>query len=311
MKKILQCLLLVFVLIACGSPLASTNEGWPTDTAAPPTPTTEAVDLSDPETEWVLLLLGGDERDNDPSRRENKTDVIMFVHIFESGGNMRVTYLSIPRDLWIPQYGIANSIYRNQGAENTANILGDLFGLEVDAVIHVKMDDFADFIDDIGGVKVTLPHEVHDKCGSKWYNFAEGQTEVFGGYDLLCLSRMRAYQAEGFFARQRLHPIIVRAIYTKLANEITHDPVGLARAALEHRFVDLWPITDIVRLSKLAIRSTLGEIEHNAVSLERPLVYPDTETGYLADGTIGEFYVHRTNIDLSGWATCAINRCEE
>ena len=310
MKKLL--LLLLLFAVGCSSAPITIPTDAPTTPSAPceseedasipcePAVTLDASQYADDQSQWNILILGGDYREGDSQRENTHTDAIIIASISE-GESMQVTYLTLPRDLWMgDDYGIANSIYRTFGAEETAAIFGNALGIKMDAVMYLDMDSFVQFVDSIGGVQLTMPRDVHYKCGenNRRYEFAEGQTEVFPGDHLLCLARERkTYGDEGFFVRQSLHPVIVQGIYQKLIESIIYDPEQLAVSAMSHPFVQLWPLTETIRLAKLAIRSTITHIETCVVNIDADNVVSGQEYGELADGTEGFYFVHYASPD--------------
>jgi LCP family protein required for cell wall assembly len=110
-----------------------------------------------------ILLLGSDQRPNDPSYR---TDTLIVVSVNRTTNT--VNLLSIPRDLYlyIPGYGMDRI--------NTASIRGDIarwqgrgagliaytvqynLGIRIDRYARVNFDGFKQIVDALGGIDVAV-----------------------------------------------------------------------------------------------------------------------------------------------------------
>lgn len=295
MKKILLAVLFVFVLAACARGSVNVSPtSTPFDT---PTPTSTTAAFPDEKTAWAFLVLGSDFREGDPQRQNGKTDSMTLVIVNEP---QKVTIVPVPRDL-VLNGELANNLYHVGGFELLRDTFHSEFGVELDAILYADMQAFDDFVDHIGGVKLTVPVAVDDYCGDWHLIFSAGQTEVFPGYELLCLARVRKGYEDGFFSRQLVHAAILQATYNELLDRVIHDPVLLAEAALANPFIKVWPNVEIARLGALVIRSTLTELQVMVVNLAPPYVSATTIVGPLADGTYGDIHAHKAEVDLADW----------
>ena len=90
-----------------------------------------------------------------------RADTLMVVHA--GGGSFRK--VSIPRDTLaeIPGEGAQkiNSAYAFGGAALQIRTVEDFLGIDIDHVVILDFEGFADFIDSIGGVTVSLPQPIH------------------------------------------------------------------------------------------------------------------------------------------------------
>jgi LCP family protein required for cell wall assembly len=90
-----------------------------------------------------------------------RADTLMVVHA--GGGSFKK--VSIPRDTLaeIPGQGEQkiNSAYAFGGAALQIRTVEDFLGIDIDHVVILDFEGFADFIDSIGGVTVSLPQPVH------------------------------------------------------------------------------------------------------------------------------------------------------
>lgn len=116
-----------------------------------------------------ILVVGMDSRGNEGAVA--RTDSIMVVNI--DADRVMVSTLSIPRGLFVnvPNYG--------SQMINTANFLGEVentgtgmallsqtieqnFGIEIDGYIRMDFTGFADMIDAVGGVEITVEYVIED-----------------------------------------------------------------------------------------------------------------------------------------------------
>ena len=169
-------LLLSFVAFAVSSQL----QKWKLDDAASKVLDPSAFLLGSPQT---ILVIGTDARtadSNEPGAetRERcldqqakgeapkggcpgfRADTLMLVRA--GGGKFRK--LSIPRDVIaeVPPEGQVkiNSAYAYGGAAEQIEVVERFLGIDINNVVIVDFQGFADFIDAIGGVEVDLPHKL-------------------------------------------------------------------------------------------------------------------------------------------------------
>jgi LCP family protein required for cell wall assembly len=133
------------------------------ETATPGSPFLACNDLPP----LTVLAIGTDVRPDE--HRYGLTDVMRAVRVDFRGG--RVTALEFPRDLWVQIPGIEHNLKTDHQKLNTAYAYGqpdygpgllartlDLnFGLKVDHYVVANMNVFADIVDALGGLDVTLP----------------------------------------------------------------------------------------------------------------------------------------------------------
>ena len=190
---------------------ASPAASQPTLTAtSPPTLTLETETPSSPFLAcnnlptMTILGIGTDLRPGE--RRYGLTDVMRAVRVdFQQ---QRVTALEFPRDLWVhipeikenlnTEYQKLNTAYAygspDFGPSLLARTLDRNFGLKVDHYIVANMNVFADVIDALGGLDVTIPEGGIDgrtsTDRSERLIFPEGP-QHHNGEQALTLARMR------------------------------------------------------------------------------------------------------------------------
>jgi polyisoprenyl-teichoic acid--peptidoglycan teichoic acid transferase len=151
----------------------------------------------------TILLLGTDTRPGRGQQGLRHSDSMMLVRT--DPDHHRLSYLSIPRDLWveIPGYGTdrINTSYQVGGAPLAIRTVRELTGIEIDHVAVVDFKRFKELIDSIGGIDVTVPHPIQSnrfecpydaqRCRS-WdgWRFAKGRQHM-DGRRALVYSRIR------------------------------------------------------------------------------------------------------------------------
>ncbi len=129
--------------------------------------------LKGEETGRINILILGIAGKDYPG--ENLTDTIMIVSI--NPKTYQTALLSIPRDLYtkIPDtknYTKINALYIHgkekygstaSGVENLKKALAEITGLEINYYIAVDFEGFKKIIDEIGGISVLVPNDIHDE----------------------------------------------------------------------------------------------------------------------------------------------------
>lgn len=178
----------------------------------------------------TILLLGTDSARNRPGLRHS--DSIMLVRT--DPDIQRISYLSIPRDLWveIPGHGgnRVNTAYQIGGSPLALRTVRSLTGLDVDHVVIVDFERFKELIDRVGGIDVTVPHAIQSnrfecpydavRCAS-WdgWRFAKGRQHM-DGRRALVYSRIRENRldpADNDITRAERQQQVTQAILDKLA----------------------------------------------------------------------------------------------
>ena len=198
--------------------------------------------------EQYILRTGHDQ--------SNNTDTIMLVHI--SPGRHRVTVISIPRDTMVPMYQcesgpgytgqqadpnsdvIINSLLQIGGPTCLWKTVEQVTGIRIDHFIGIGMLGFVKVVDDLGGVNVCVPYNVHDpvsgldlKAGEQHINgiqalaFWRTREDLGTGSDLERIQRdqfMSAQVVKGVLHSGLLsNPIKMVSVVTDAAASMTTD----------------------------------------------------------------------------------------
>lgn len=216
----------VFSFRAVNAGVATANERVPTGVRRQLT--VQSGMLS--STPTTILVLG---TDGGVKGREgaNRSDSIMLLHTDPSRG--RIAYLSIPRDLQveIPDHGLAkiNAASQFGGPALALRTVTTLTALPVNHIALVDFARFAELIDAIGGIEITVPRAIKSKrfdCPFKneaqcarWpgWRFEKGPQHMDGRRALI-YSRIRVnelHPGETDFDRTRRQQQVVEATLGK------------------------------------------------------------------------------------------------
>lgn len=155
-----------------------------------------------------ILVLGSDSRISagDPNQWEvggQRTDAIMIAQV--SGDRESMTFMSIPRDSWVPIPGHAdakiNAAFSWGGPALMIQTVEDLTGIRLDHIMVTDFDSFRTITDELGGVEITLtepldsggtdlPAGTHRLNGDQALDYTRQRYGLSGGD----LSRMQRQQ---------------------------------------------------------------------------------------------------------------------
>jgi LCP family protein required for cell wall assembly len=179
----------------------------------------------------TVLAIGTDVRPG--QNRYGLTDLMRAVRVDFRG--QRVTTLEFPRDLWVTIPGIEQNLKTDHQKLNTAYAYGSPdygpsllartlnlnFGLKADHYIVANMTLFAEVVDALGGLDVTIPEGGIDgrtsTDRSERLVFPAGPQHL-NGEQALTLARMRN---ESVFARAQHQNMVMCALRKKIENPET------------------------------------------------------------------------------------------
>jgi LCP family protein required for cell wall assembly len=218
----------------------------------------------------TVLMIGTDVRPGE--NRHGLTDFMRAVRV--DFWAQRVTTLEFPRDLWVKMPGIEHNLKTDRQKVNTAYAYGspeggpsllartlDLnFGLSVDHYIVANMNVFAEVVDALGGLDVTIPAGGIDGRTSTDRSarlvFAEGPQHL-NGEQALTLARMRNVSV---FARAEHQNMIMCALRKKIESpEIILRLPAIINSFMTNIQTDLTP-EQISQLACLGTQMPLSNI---------------------------------------------------
>jgi len=200
----------------------------------------------------TILAIGTDVRPGE--QRYGLTDVMRAVRV--DFLQQRVTALEFPRDLWVKIPGIENSLKTDRQKLNTAYAYGspehgpsllartlDLnFGLNVDHYMVANMNVFAEIVDALGGLDLTIPEGGIDgrtsTDRSERLVFPAGPQHL-NGEQALTLARMRNVSV---FERAEHQNMVMCALRKKVESpEILLRLPGIINSFMNNIQTDLTP----------------------------------------------------------------------
>ncbi len=200
-----------------GSLLEDPDDTLPSDHTLPTvdvsSPSTGPVELIEVEDVINVMLLGQD-ASNGVYRTRTDTMILCTIHTKER--TMSLT--SFQRDLYvyIPGWGgyhKLNSAYPFGGYEMFKDTMAYNFGLEIDFIVHVKYEQFAQVVDILGGVDMDLTAAEANYLNNYYYSvrgelwsLTEGRNHLTGT-QAFEYSRIR-YLDSDFFRTERQRKVL-------------------------------------------------------------------------------------------------------
>ena len=244
------------------------------ETATPASPFLSCSDLPT----MTILAIGTDVRPGE--HRYGLTDVMRAVRVdFQA---QRVTSLEFPRDLWVKIPEIEENLKTDHQKLNTAYAYGQPdygpsllartldrnFGLRVDHYIVANMNVFAEVVDALGGLDVTIPEGGIDGRTSTDRSarlmFPEGPQHL-SGEQALTLARLRDVSV---FEREDNQNLVMCALRNKIERPETLLRLpGIINSFMDNIQTDLTP-EQISQLACLGTQMPRSNITFTSFPLE-------------------------------------------
>ena len=191
-----------------------------------------------------ILVLGTDSRISagDPTQWQaggQRTDAIMIAQV--SGDRESMTFMSIPRDSWVPipghQDAKINAAFSWGGPSLTIQTVEDLTGIPIDHIAVTDFESFQAITDELGGVDITLteplrtggtelPPGTHRLNGAQALDYTRQRYGLSGG-DLSRMQRqqnwMRAMMASAFNRDVLTNPARLNDLLIVVAENVAVD----------------------------------------------------------------------------------------
>lgn len=151
---IVLSVLTVIVILALNSKILQDGNGIGNQYATP-------SNIKDKVTTFLIVGIADDENERESTRL---TDTIMLATI--DFPNKRASVLQIPRDTYVGDTtptGKINAIYNRtekweyHGLDGLTRMIHEMFQINIDHYVTLKMDGFENIIDSIGGVPMNVP----------------------------------------------------------------------------------------------------------------------------------------------------------
>lgn len=303
----------VVIVLAVATAVAMSSLLFLTDVAAKLRPVPGVQDkLTDVESDepQTIMILGSDKRPGDESGR---SDTTMLLRLDPE--NDVLSLFSLPRDLRVDVPGIGetklNEAYSAGGPELTLETVKNLTGLEINHVVNVNFQGFADAVDAIGCVYIDVDRDYFNDNSTA---FSEAETyseiDINSGYQRLCGLKalqyvryrhldtdiVRSARQQDFLreARQKVQPnellfngagndlIDVFTKYTRssLGQENAADVIGVLKSFIAVRNVPIKQVHfsgDLADISESGIAFVSATSEQIEKAVEQFLGEKDTQ----------------------------------
>lgn len=261
-------------------------------------PSLTNIDLSKP---FVVYCSGIDARDSDVSTT-SKSDVNILAVIHPQ--THQILLINTPRDYYLPLSfnGEFDKLTHAglYGINESMNILGNLYGVEVAYYVRVNFDGLVEIVDALGGIDVmseyeftTRNMEIPNEDGTGYYydsySFEEGMNHL-DGRAALAFSRERYSFAAGDIQRGKNQMAVIKAIVDKATSSSALANYQKVLDAVSDAFITNLSYNDIAGLIKLQQKNMTGW------NITTYSVYGEGGTDYTYSG--GNAYVMYPDYDL-------------
>ena len=261
-------------------------------------PSLTNIDLSQP---FVVYCSGIDARDSDVSTT-SKSDVNILAVIHPQ--THQILLINTPRDYYLPLSfnGEFDKLTHAglYGINESMNILGNLYGVEVAYYVRVNFDGLVEIVDALGGIDVmseyeftTRNMEIPNEDGTGYYydsySFEEGMNHL-DGRAALAFSRERYSFAAGDIQRGKNQMAVIKAIVDKATSSSALANYQKVLDAVSDAFITNLSYNDIAGLIKLQQKNMTGW------NITTYSVYGEGGTDYTYSG--GNAYVMYPDYDL-------------
>lgn len=269
-----------------------------------------------------ILLMGIPGEGNDGP---DLTDTLMVASLATKPGGDGETadqsfLFSLPRDLYVrvPSYGnskintvyeIGNNKEANSGGKLISQVAGEILGLEIPYYCKLDFVGFEKFIDELGGVTVTVDKDLYDDkypTVSSGYQVVDIKAGTYTMDGATALKYARSRQSTSDFDRARRQQKVMLAVKTKAGelNLLTNPAKALALMdILADHFETNMKLAEMRRLVNL-----MKDFDANKLITK---VFDDSATGLLYGTKVDEVYVLKPVGDdfkvISGYVVKAIS----
>lgn len=161
-----------------------------------------------------ILLMGVDERPNDPGR----SDTLIVMTLNPEDESMQM--VSIPRDTRTDIAGKGttdkiNHAYAFGGTKMSMDTVENFLDIDLDHYIKINMQGLSKLVDAVGGITVQ-----NDTVSwkDKGFNYHKGKLDLDNGKKALGYVRMRHQDSKGDFGRNQRQRDVIKAVVDKAAS---------------------------------------------------------------------------------------------
>jgi len=203
----------------------------PAAQAASPSGHVALAAFSQEEAPVHILLIGQDRRENESRAR---SDAILLCSFLPDSNRLVLT--SFLRDLYVEIPGYQsdriNAAYAYGGAELLQKSLESNFDITIDACLEVDFFQFAQAIDSLGGVTVTLRQDEADAINSSVSGELSQGDQLLTGEQALAYTRIRNLDSDGDFSRTRRQRAVLTALLERFRNSSLRNLLSAATDVL-------------------------------------------------------------------------------
>ena len=236
---------------------------------------------------FVVYCSGIDARDTDINAN-SLSDVNILAVVNPT--THQVLLLNTPRDYYLPLIsepytGLMDKLTHagSIGIEESMNMLGELYGVDVQYYARVNFLGLVDIVDALGGIDVHSDYtfaapSIGADYGTEWlddkmYYFNEGTNHI-NGYEALAFARQRAAFEDGDEQRGKNQMAVIKAIVNKATSSQILSSYADLLKAIEGCFITNMHYEDMSALVKMQLRDMTGwNIVSYAVSGEGDFDY--------------------------------------
>jgi len=260
------------------------------DTAATPMPTLSSGPAPDPwdgASRVTMLVMGLDYRDWEAGLGPPRTDTMILLTVDPL--TKTAGMLNVPRDLWVSipgfEYGKINTAYPlgiafdipGGGPALAMQTIESLLGVPIDYYAIIDFSAFEKFIDELGGVNVSVPAEIKvDPIGKGNTVFLEAKDYLLDGPTALAYARAR-YTDGGDFDRAQRQQQVILAIKDRIVElgpaEIASRAPALYNELAAGIHTNL-SLDDALRLGWLALDIPMSSIQRGAIAPPKAVLGP-------------------------------------
>lgn len=226
----------------------------------------------------AILLLGSDDgppREGDPTK--GRADAIQLLFVTED--RTAATFISIPRDSWLPVGGIGETKINAcmtvlDGAQNCADTLEDVFGIEIDGWMLTSMWGMADAVNEFSGcasgpeecdrgLVVNVDFTCTSQCGG--LAIPERGEQRLNGYEALTYARYRKGREGGDFGRAQGQAELLAIAHREVAEDGSVARMMDALRILRRHTITSFTMPQLVRLGLDALRVDPAQVQRQLI----------------------------------------------
>ena len=240
----------------------------------------------------TVLVMGLDYRDWEAGDGPPRTDTMILLTIDPL--TKTAGMLNIPRDLWVSipgfEYGRINTAYPlgiafdvpGGGPALAMQTIESLLGVPIDYYAIIDFYAFEQFIDELGGINVTVPAEIAvDPIGKGNTVFLEAKDYLLDGPTALAYARARHTEGGDFDRAMRQQQVIL-AIKDRIIDlgptEIASRAPALYNELAAGIHTNL-SLDDALRLGWLALDIPMSSIQRGAIAPPKAVMLAKSPDG--------------------------------